>query len=74
MALGSREWIEVADDLTSANGIGVSGPEDALCQRNGRQLHLKFSIGDDGSRAIDQLRPPELTKNKVDSWWIDPTA
>ena len=77
LAPGSQEWIEVADDLNFANGIGVSPDQKSLyVSETVGNCILKFSIGDDGSLshrsnfALLNL----LTKNKVESWWIGPDS
>jgi len=77
LAPGSQEWVEVADDLNFANGIGVSPDQKTLyVSETVGNCILKFSIGDDGSLshrsnfALLNL----LTKNKVESWWIGPDS
>src|SRR5437879_737589 len=75
LAPGSQEWVEVADDLNYANGIGVSPDQKTLyvSETVGNCL-LKFKINADGSLsnrsnfALLNL----LTKNKVESWWLGP--
>ena len=77
LAPGSQEWVEVANDLNYANGIGVSADQKTLyvAETVGNCI-LKFSINDDGSLshrsnfALLNL----LTKNKVESWWIGPDS
>jgi gluconolactonase len=77
LAPGSREWIEVANDLNYANGIGVSPDQKTLyvAETIGNCI-LRFSINGDGSLnhrsnfALLNL----LTKNKVESWWIGPDS
>lgn len=77
LAPGSREWIEVANDLNYANGIGVSPDQKTLyvAETVGNCI-LRFSINGDGSLnhrsnfALLNL----LTKNKVESWWIGPDS
>jgi gluconolactonase len=77
LAPGSQEWIEVANDLNYANGIGVSPDQKSLyVSETVGNCMLKFSIGDDGSLshrsnfALLNL----LTKSKVESWWIGPDS
>jgi len=77
LAPGSRAWIEVADDLNYANGIGVSPDQKSLyVSETVGNCILKFSIRDDGSLghrsnfALLNL----LTKNRVESWWIGPDS
>ncbi len=77
LAPGSQVWIEVANDLNFANGIGVSPDQKTLyVSETVGNCILKFSIGDDGSLsqrsnfALLNL----LTRNKVESWWIGPDS
>lgn len=77
LAPGSREWIQVADDLNYANGIGVSPDQKTLyVSETVGNCIKKFTIDDDGSLshvsnfALLNL----LTKNRVDSWWIGPDS
>jgi gluconolactonase len=77
LAPGGRQWIEVADDLDYANGVGVSPDQKTLyvSETVGNCL-LKFTINSDGSLsnrtnfALLNL----LTRNKVDSWWLGPDS
>ena len=77
LAPGGRQWVEVADDLDYANGVGVSPDQKTLyvSQTVGNCI-LKFTIKSDGSLsnrsnfALLNL----LTKNKVDSWWLGPDS
>jgi len=74
---GGRQWIEVADDLDYANGVGVSPDQKTLyvSQTVGNCI-LKFRINSDGSLsdrtnfALLNL----LVRNKVDSWWLGPDS
>lgn len=76
-APGSEKWVEVADDLNYANGIGVSPDQKTLyvSETVGNGIK-KFKINDDGSLssrsnfALLNL----LTKNKVESWWLGPDS
>ncbi len=77
LAPGSQEWIEVANDLNYANGIGVSADQKTLyISETVGNCILKFSINGDGSLshrsnfALLNL----LTRNKVESWWIGPDS
>jgi gluconolactonase len=77
LAPGSQKWVEVADDLNYANGIGVSPDQKTLYvgETVGNCI-LKFTINGDGSLshrsnfALLNL----LTLNKVNSWWIGPDS
>jgi len=74
---GGRQWIEVADDLDYANGVGVSPDQKTLyvSQTVGNCI-LIFRINSDGSLsdrtnfALLNL----LVRNKVDSWWLGPDS
>src|SRR5881409_783362 len=50
LAPGSEKWVEVADDLNYANGIGVSPDQKTLyVSETVGNCILKFKINDDGS-------------------------
>jgi gluconolactonase len=76
-APGGRQWLQVADDLNYANGIGVSPDQKTLyvSETVGNAIK-KFTINADGSLshrsnfALLNL----LTKNKTDSWWLGPDS
>ncbi len=77
LAPGGKEWVEVADDLNYANGIGVSPDQKTLyVSETVGNCILKFKINDDGSLshrsnfALLNL----LTPNKVESWWLGPDS
>jgi gluconolactonase len=77
MAPGSGKWVEVADDLNYANGIGVSPDQKTLyVSQTVSNCILKFSINPDGSLshrsnfALLNL----LVKNRVESWWLGPDS
>jgi len=77
LAPGSEKWVEVADDLNYANGIGVSPDQKTLyVSETVGNCILKFTINTDGSLshrsnfALLNL----LTKNKVESWWLGPDS
>jgi gluconolactonase len=77
LAPESQKWVEVADDLNYANGIGVSPDQKTLyVSETVGNCILKFSIDHDGSLshrsnfALLNL----LTPNKVASWWIGPDS
>src|SRR5213595_2786628 len=77
LAPSSEKWVQVADDLNYANGIGVSpdGKTLYVSEMVGNCI-LKFTITSDGSLshrsnfALLNL----LTKNKNDSWWLGPDS
>jgi gluconolactonase len=77
LAPGSEKWVEVADDLNYANGIGISLDQKTLyVSETVGNCMLKFKINDDGSLsnrsnfALLNL----LTPNKVESWWLGPDS
>jgi len=77
LAPGSQVWIEVANDLNFANGIGVSPDQKTLyVSETVGNCILKFSIGDDGSlsKRSNFALLNLLTRNKVESWWIGPDS
>jgi len=77
LAPGSEKWVEVANDLNYANGIGVSPDQETLyvTETVGNCI-LKFTIHDDGtlSHRSNFALLNLLTKNKVESWWIGPDS
>jgi gluconolactonase len=76
-APGSQKWVEVADDLNYANGIGVSPDQKTLYvgETVGNCI-LKFTVNADGSLghrsnfALLNL----LTPDRVKSWWLGPDS
>jgi hypothetical protein len=77
LAPGSEQWVEVANHLNYANGIGVSPDQKSLyVSETVGNCILKFTINGDGSLshrsnfAVLNL----LTKNKNDSWWLGPDS
>ena len=76
-APNGQEWVEVADNLNYANGIGVSPDQKTLyVSETVGNCILKFSINGDGSLshrsnfALLNL----LTPDKVASWWLGPDS
>ena len=76
-APGSEKWVEVANDLNYANGVGVSPDQKTLyVSETVGNCILKFSIGPDGSlghRANFALLNL-LVPNKNTSWWLGPDS
>jgi gluconolactonase len=77
LAPGSEKWVEVANDLNYANGIGISPDQKTLyVSETVGNCILKFTINGDGTLnqrsnfALLNL----LAKNKNDSWWIGPDS
>ena len=77
LAPGGQKWVEVANDLNYANGVGVSPDQKTLyVSQTVSNCILKFTIEADGSLshrsnfALLSL----LTKNKKDSPWLGPDS
>jgi gluconolactonase len=77
LAPGGKQWVEVANDLNYANGIGISPDQKTLyVSETVGNCILKFSIDKDGSLghrsnfALLNL----LTPNRVESWWLGPDS
>ncbi|MEY2545382.1 MAG: gluconolactonase [Verrucomicrobiota bacterium] len=77
LAPGGQQWVEVANDLNYANGIGVSPDQKTLyVSETVGNCMLEFTINDDGSLghrsnfALLNLLAPD--KNK--SWWLGPDS
>jgi len=77
LAPGGQKWVEVANDLNYANGIGVSPDQKTLyVSQTVSNCLLKFTIEADGSLsnrsnfALLNL----LVKNKNDSSWLGPDS
>jgi len=77
LAPGSQKWVEVANDLNYANGIGISPDQKTLyVSETVGNCILKFTVNADGSldhRANFALLNL-LTPNKRDSWWLGPDS
>ena len=77
LAPGGGQWVEVADDLNYANGIGISPDQKTLyVSETVGNCILKFAVHGDGSlgqRANFALLNL-LTPNTTDSWWLGPDS
>lgn len=77
LAPGARQWVEVANDLNYANGIGVSPDQRTLyVSETVGNCILKFAVARDGSlshRANFALLNL-LVPNKHNSWWLGPDS
>ena len=77
LAPGSGKWVEVANDLNYANGIGISPDQRTLyVSETVGNCILKFGVNPDGSlkdRANFALLNL-LTPNKNDDWWLGPDS
>ena len=77
LAPGGEQWLEVANNLNYANGIGVSPDQKTLyVSETVGNCMLKFKINADGSLtdrsnfALLNL----LVKDKNKSWWLGPDS
>ncbi len=77
LAPGGRNWVEVADDLNYANGIGISPDQKTLyVSETVGNCMLKFAVNADGSlshRANFALLNL-LVPDKVKFWWLGPDS
>jgi len=77
LAPDSQKWIEVANDLNYANGIGVSPDQKTLyVSETVGNCILKFTINSDGtlSNRSNFALLNVLTKNRIESWWLGPDS
>src|SRR5215831_3130093 len=77
LAPGSQKWVEVANDLNYANGIGVSPNQKTLyVSQTVSNCILKFTIEADGSLShrSNFALLNVLVKNKNDSPWLGPDS
>ncbi len=77
LAPGSEKWVEVANDLNYANGIGVSPDQKTLyVSQTVSNCILKFAIEADGSLShrANFVLLNLLVKNKNNSWWLGPDS
>jgi gluconolactonase len=77
LAPGSQKWVEVANDLNYANGVGISPDQKTLyVSETVGNCILKFTINNDGSLshrsnfALLNL----LVRDKNKSWWLGPDS
>jgi len=76
-APGSQKWVEVADDLNYANGIGISPDQKTLyVSETVGNCILKFAIEPNGtlSHRSNFVLLNLLTKNRVDAWFLGPDS
>lgn len=77
LAPGGEKWIEVANDLNYANGVGVSPDGKTLyVSQTVSNCMLKFTIERDGTltHRLNFALLNVLTKNKNDSPWLGPDS
>ena len=77
LAPGGQQWVEVANDLNYANGIGVSPDQKTLyVSETVGNCILKFTINEDGTLShrsnFALLNLLVIDKNK--SWWLGPDS
>jgi gluconolactonase len=77
LAPGAKDWVQVADGLDYANGVGVSPDQKTLyVSETVGNIIQSYAISPDGSlshRANFALLNL-LTKNRVESWWLGPDS
>lgn len=77
LASGGQKWVEVANDLNYANGIGISPDQKTLyvSEMVGNCI-LRFTINGEGtlSHRSNFALLSTLTKNKSDSPWLGPDS
>jgi gluconolactonase len=77
LAPGANNWVEVANDLNYANGIGISPDGKTLyVDETVGNCILKFTVNADGSlgQRSNFALLNVLTPNKHDSWWLGPDS
>jgi gluconolactonase len=77
LAPGAQKWMEVANDLNYANGIGISPDQKTLyVSQTVSNCILKFAIEADGtlSHRSNFALLNLLVRNKVESWWLGPDS
>jgi gluconolactonase len=77
LAPGGQQWVEVANDLNYANGIGISPDQKTLyVSETVGNCILKFTINDDGtlSHRSNFALLNLLVKDKNKSWWLGPDS
>jgi len=76
-APASQKWVEVANDLNYANGIGVSPDQQTLyVSETVGNCILKFHVNGDGSlgHRSNYALLNLLIPDKVRSWWLGPDS
>ena len=77
LAPGRQQWVEVANDLNYANGIGISPDQKTLyVSETVGNCILKFAVNDDGSLGHREnfVLLNLLMPNKNSSWWLGPDS
>jgi len=77
LAPGADDWVEVANDLNYANGVGVSPDQRTLyvAETAGNTI-LQFTIAADGSLVdrSDFAFLQMLTQDTAATWWLGPDS
>ena len=77
LAPGRAKWVQVADDLNYANGIGVSPDQKTLyVSETAGNCILKFAVNADGtlSHRSNFALLNLLVPDKHNSWWLGPDS
>ncbi|HZZ34960.1 MAG TPA: SMP-30/gluconolactonase/LRE family protein [Caulobacteraceae bacterium] len=77
LAPGGQNWVEVANDLNYANGVGVSPDQKTLyVSETVGNCILKFTVKADGtlSHRSNFALLTLLAPNKATSWWLGPDS
>lgn len=77
LAPGSQNWVEVANDLNYANGIGVSPDQRTLyVSETAGNCILKFAVNSDGtlSARSNFALLNVVAPTKIISWWLGPDS
>jgi len=77
LAPGGKKWVEVANDLNYANGIGISPDQRTLyVSETVGNCILKFTVNNDGtlSHRSNFALLNTLVKDKSDSPWLGPDS
>jgi gluconolactonase len=77
LAPGHAKWVQVADDLNYANGIGISPDQKTLyVSETVGNCILKFRVNADGTlgQRTNFALLNLLVPNKHDAWWLGPDS
>jgi len=77
LAPGGQNWVEVANDLNYANGIGISPDQKTLyVSETVGNCILRFSVNPDGTLGHRRnfVLLNLLVPNKNTSWWLGPDS
>jgi gluconolactonase len=77
LAPGAESWVEVANDLNYANGIGISPDQKTLyVSETVGNCILRFTVNSDGSLGHREnfALLTLLIPDRVKSWWLEPDS